>query len=318
MWQQSPDIDNDGDIDINDKFTFAEAVAYASSFNLAGYNDWRLPSIKELYSLIDFSGSTDMTAAASVPYINTDYFDFEYGDESAGERFIDAQYCSSTEYVGTIFDGQAGVFGVNFADGRIKCYPRDIGPGGLPKTFYVCYVRGNTSYGDNNFIDNGNGTITDKATGLMWQQGDSSSGMNWQGGLAYAENLELAGFDDWRLPNAKELQSIIDYARSVSTTSSAAIDPVFDCTAIIDEGGSTNYPFYWTGTTHVQGGLGYGIYVAFGQALGWMQEPPMSGNYALQDVHGADAAGSLMPILSKMNKIDHIDITITIHIATVN
>jgi len=59
------------------------------------------------------------------------------------------------------------VFGVNFADGRIKGYPRNIGPRGEPFTEFVRYVHGNTAYGINNFVDNGYGTIADEATGLM-------------------------------------------------------------------------------------------------------------------------------------------------------
>ena len=51
--------------------------------------------------------------------------------------------------------------------------------------------------------------------------------MNWEQALAYANNMKLAGFDDWRLPNAKELQYIVDYSRSPDTTHSAAIDPIF-------------------------------------------------------------------------------------------
>ena len=56
--------------------------------------------------------------------------------------------------------------------------------------------------------------------------------MNWEDALAYAEDLDLAGYRDWRLPNAKELQSIVDYTRSPDTTSSAAIDPLFSASAI--------------------------------------------------------------------------------------
>jgi hypothetical protein len=305
-WQQSPDTDGDGDIDANDKLTWAEFQAYPATLNAqnyGGYDDWRLPTIKELYSLIDFSGVDPSGYEGSdtsglVPFIDTDYFDFAYGDTSAGERIIDAQYWSSTEYVGTIFGGEAGVFGVNFADGRIKGYPRDTGPGGSAMTEFVRCVRGNPDYGVNSFVDNGDGTITDNATGLMWSQADSGEGMNWEDALAWVQQKNeenYLGYSDWRLPNAKELQSIVDYTRSPSTTSSAAIDPVFDATAIVDEGGGTNYPFYWTSTTHVNWTAspgGAAVYVAFGEALGYMEMPPGSGNYQLLDVHGAGAQRS--------------------------
>ena len=87
-------------------------------------------------------------------------------------------------------------------------------PGRGEKTFYVLYVRGNKDYGKNDFVNNADGTVTDYATGLTWQQKDSGDGMYWEDALSYCENLELAGRDDWRLPSAKELQSILDYTRS--------------------------------------------------------------------------------------------------------
>ena len=66
--------------------------------------------------------------------------------------------------------------------------------------------------------------------------------MDWENSLSYAENLELAGYDDWRLPNAKELQSIVDYNRSISATNSAAIDPIFQISQIQDMEGNIQYP----------------------------------------------------------------------------
>lgn len=278
MWQKTV---------ASQEMTWQQALSYADSAIIAGKSDWRLPTIKELYSLIQFTGNTAQTAAASTPYINTSYFNFSYGDTSSGERFIDAQEWSSTAYVSTTMNGDPTAFGVNFADGRIKGYPISIG--NTTNTLDVRLVRGNPNYGKNQFVDNGDGTITDKATGLMWLKNDSATPMTWEKALAYAESMNTAGHSDWRLPNAKELQSLVDYSRSPDTTASAAIDPIFQTTNI----GTTQKPeygFYWTGTSHVEGGTGdYAVYIAFGRALGWMQK---NGQYTLMDVHGAGSQRS--------------------------
>lgn len=301
MWQQSPDTDGDGDIDAEDKLTYDEACSYCDNLTLAGYDDWRLPDIKTLYSLIDFSGTDpsgyEGDTSGLVPFIDTDYFDFAYGDTSAGERIIDAQYASSSLYVGSA--AEQLLFGVNFADGRIKGYGLTMPGGGGEKTFFVICARENTDYGVNSFTDNGDpstgsgqaGTITDNATGLMWAQDDSGEGLNWEEALAWVEQQNDAnylGYNDWRLPNVKELQSIVDYARSPDTTDSAAIDPLFNATLITNEAGEPDYPFYWSSTTHANLGDvpgGFGAYVAFGRALGYM-------NDAWVDVHGAGAQRS--------------------------
>jgi hypothetical protein len=288
MWAKTPDLDGDGDIDAADKRTYDQAAVGASNFSLAGYDDWRLPTIKEQYSLILFSGVDPSgyqgtSTAGLIPFIDTGYFDFAYGDTDAGERIIDSQYATTSMYVA----GEL-LFGVNFADGRIKGYGlrMPFGPG--EKTFFVMYVRGNATYGMNNFTDNGDSTITDNATGLMWMKDDSGVGMNWEDALRHAENLEYAGYSDWRLPDVKELQSILDYTRSPSTTSSAAIDPLFNCTQIINEAGQADYGFYWTSTTHANWSAvagGFAAYVSFGRAMGYMD-----GSW--RDVHGAGAQRS--------------------------
>lgn len=301
MWSQTTDLNGDGMINVYDKLSQSEAVAAADTLTLGDYDDWRLPSIKEQYSLILFdgtdpSGYTGTGTDGIIPFIDDDIFGFGFGDVDNDERLIDAQYATTTLYVSTTMMGDETMFGVNFADGRIKGYPTGPMPGGTEdKQYYVMFVRGNPDYGINAFIDNGNGTITDNATSLMWMQDDSGEGMNWESALNYSENHEFAGHSDWRLPNVKELQSIIDYSRSPATSSSAAIDPLFNCSQITDEGDETNYPFYWTGTTHAnmstQAG-GAAAYIAFGEALGFMEMPPESGTYNLLDVHGAGAQRS--------------------------
>ena len=267
MWQKTPPTEH---------YTWDEAATYAENLQLAGYDDWRMPTIKELYSLVAFYGSI----RTLTPYINTDYFDFKYPDTSQGYRIIDAQYWSRNKYVGITMRGDKSAFGFNFADGRIKAYPTGKG-GGPTKTNYIRCVRGRNGYGQNKYVDNGDGTITDIATGLMWRKADSGTTMNWKEALSYAENLKYAGYDDWRLPNAKELQSIVDYTRAPDALDpayqSAAIDPIFDLTQ--------TESWFWTSTTH--GDNLFGIYVCFGRALSaweWNGEP--------MNAHGAGAQRS--------------------------
>jgi hypothetical protein len=274
---------------LGDKVTFQQALDGAADVSLGGHTDWRVPTIKEQYSLIDFRGGFHITALESVPYIDTDYFEFAYGDESAGERPIDVQVWTSTEYVSTTMHGDATVFGVNFADGRIKGYPRDVTPGGSgANELFVRYVRGNVDYGVNDFVAGDDGTVTDGATDLVWQQGDSTDELSWRDALAYCEELELGGATDWRLPDAKQLQSVVDYSRAPAETGSAAIDPIFDVTE--------EESYFWTSTTHLDGpvdSMGVAaVYVTFGRALGYMESPPGSGTYELLDVHGAGAQRS--------------------------
>ena len=281
MWQQDP----------GGKVSYAQATAGANALTLAGYDDWRLPTIKELYSLILFSGvdasNVSSSSANLTPFIDTDYFNFKYGDESGGARVIDSQWATSTVYNVPLMNNQTCFFGVNFADGRIKCYPTN--PNGGNGGYFALYVRGDSSYGVNDFVDNGNGTITDNATGLTWMQNDSGNGLLWGDAMAYCEALTLAGSDDWRLPNAKELQSIVDYSRSPDGTNSAAIDPLFNATPITNEAGEADYATYWTSTTHAAypDRVTNAVSIAFGRALGNMD------NYGgWVDIHGAGAQRS--------------------------
>ena len=271
------------------KLSYNNAFIKADTMTLGGFTDWRIPSIKELYSLILFTGKVN----GMIPYIrfiDTNYFNQPLGDTTIGERLIDAQTWSSTHYKGLTMDADSTIFGVNFVDGRIKGYPK-YKPGSsntLPSSMYFRMVRGNTQYGINQFVNNGDGTITDNATGLMWQQSDDGNARDWENALLYAENLTLAGYSDWRLPNAKELQSIVDYTRCPSVTNSPAIDSIFATTMINDPNGNPGqYPYFWSGTTHLESSNPYsqGVYVAFGKALGKI-------NGVLKDVHGAGSQRS--------------------------
>jgi hypothetical protein len=284
MWQKTP----------GDRMAWPQAVVNATSFDLAGYQDWRLPTIKELFSLVNFTGGFVSDDTDSAPFIDTTYFDFSFGDPLTGVGYRDAQYASSTEAVSLIGGGDPAVFGVNFADGLVKAFPRDI------QSFFVRYVRGGEGYGGPTLTDNGDGTVTDVATGLMWTQVDSGhlgagvagdGRLDWQEALFWAELLDYAGHSDWRLPNAKELLGLVDYTRAPAITASPAIDPIFDTTFIVDEGGALNYPYFWTGTTHLDGGsAAAAVYVAFGESLGY--SPIGGGEFELVDLDGAGALRS--------------------------
>lgn len=291
MWEQGFALCN-----------FGEAESYAKACVTGGYADWRVPTIKELYSLIDFSGnqgsgdpSSHKAPKDAVAFIDTDYFAFAYPNDGV-KRYIDAQYISSTTYVSTTMNGTPTFFGVNFADGRMKGYPQTPHNRGSSGQYYLRLVRGAADYGINAFVDNGDGTVTDTATGLMWSQVDSGDSvfavsaytnsdgsLNWQEALAFAESAQYAGYNDWRLPNAKEMQSMLDYTRSPDTTGSAAIDPVFACTQIINEASQTDYPFFWTSTSFHPGTDA--VILCFGRALGYFS--PQGNNKTFMDVHGA-------------------------------
>ena len=84
---------------------------------------------------------------------------------------------------------------------------------------------------DSRYTINGDGTVTDSQTSLMWKQcseglsGPTCSGaltrMRWPAAMDLNEETEFAGFDDWRLPRAEELWSLVE---------SACIDPAINQT----------------------------------------------------------------------------------------
>ena len=163
MWTQSPDLNGDGTINEADKLTLAEAVASTSNVTVGGYSDWRLPTIKELYSLINFSGVDprlkDTDTSSQTPFIDTRYFKFGYGDIDAGERIIDAQFATSTLYVGKTFLESA-----NHVRRELRRWPHQrLWSGSDGRQNLLRFLRaGNPAYGVNSFKDNGDGTLTDE------------------------------------------------------------------------------------------------------------------------------------------------------------
>jgi hypothetical protein len=121
--------------------------------------------------------------------------------------------------------------------GQTKCY--DQNGTEIPCDSATCpgqdgfYATGCPPEG--RFVDNQNGTVMDNCTGLVWQKDTADvPATYWCNAVDYCADLNFAGHDDWRLPNVRELQSIVDYGRV------PAIDPIF----------GTFAPAYWSSTSH--------------------------------------------------------------------
>jgi hypothetical protein len=86
------------------------------------------------------------------------------------------------------------------------------------------------------YVDNDDGTVTDKVSGLMWQKVSPDNKMTWEKALEYCENLIFANYTDWRLPTEKELRSLVDSTR---------YDPAINTMYFPDAFSS----FYWSSTS---------------------------------------------------------------------
>ncbi len=215
----------------NDRYTWQDAQEeFVSGLNedgFGGFSDWRLPTIQELLSI---TKPVELS-----PAINTEFFP---NTTSQGN------YWSST------FDfdplGNKRAWRVYFRTG--SQYPRIES-----ESYYVRAVRGEQPPASN-FVDNQDGTVTDKTTGLMWQKctlgrnwddtQKTCSGfardLNWRMALSEAESLELAGYNDWRLPNINELRTLVYYKKG---------RPYIDTDYFPDTFTWPSSGDYWTSTT---------------------------------------------------------------------
>ncbi len=205
-WYDSNPSSNRGDAGTSGDGTDTEDfIRDLNSERFGGFSDWRMPTSMEL-SVI-FNRATDSPAA---------------NDTSFFPNTLDHYWTSTTD---PTTDHPERAASVDFSTGWMNFPDKS-------DSQHVRAVRGEQL--TQNFIDNADGTVTDASTGLMWQQ-DSSPKIMWEDALSYCENLTLAGYDDWRMPDINELLSVADYSLD-----SPSIDTDFF---------PMTFVYYWSSTT---------------------------------------------------------------------
>ncbi len=197
IWQREDD---------DTQRAWTDAMAYCSGLSLAGYSDWRLPGKRELLRIVNCE--TDSPTIDGSAFPNTD---------------------SMAYWTSTVFAADASLawylhFNTGYANETFKTTNQ-----------HARCVRGGES-STVNLTDNGNGTVSDNQTELVWANGEVIAN-TWESALIFCESFALAGADDWRLPNYKELESLADDGRS---------EPAVDAAYFPDVVGNV----YWTSTTY--------------------------------------------------------------------
>ncbi|MGE4319605.1 MAG: DUF1566 domain-containing protein [Deferribacterales bacterium] len=191
------------------RYEWLELYTESASLNYnqhGGYSDWRTPNMKELFSLVNFASGS-----------GNDYSEFLYFP--AGQAIWTSEYRI----------GGIDAWYVYFTDIGVYAENKNM-------TLYSAFVAGKTEP-DISFSRSGTyGIVTDNITGLMWEDDAVGSSVTWVNALSRCESLSLGGYDDWRLPNIRELMSIMEL------NGSSSVNAVF-----------TNYTAddYWSSTTSV-------------------------------------------------------------------
>ena len=181
-------------------YTWADALLYCDGLSYGGYIDWRLPDEYELDSIVD--------AGKDAPSIDTPAF-----PATPSNHFWTSASLSGSPSI---------AWYVSFSAGDVQSFDKS-------STYYVRCVRGGPTPQPRRFTRDtsvsGYPVVADSTTGLEWQgctagwMGDDCTSddttvtgdtFTWQNALSHCGNLSWAGHSDWRLPNRKELRSIVD------------------------------------------------------------------------------------------------------------
>ena len=209
---------------------------YSCQDYTAAYTDWRLPNINELESLLNPEQQFPSTWLNDQGFINIQYSWYWSSTTRAATVGLgpalhcawtmsmmvgwistgSGTYGNSSAYLLPVRAGQSGSTNPNFPANvwktgqKTSYYPGDDGD-----------IQAGVSWPSERFTDNGDGTVTDNLTGLMWTKNGSTpvvdtcpAGiMTWQDALDFVACLnakKYLGYEDWRLPNRKEFFSLID------------------------------------------------------------------------------------------------------------
>jgi Protein of unknown function (DUF1566) len=278
MWEK---LSRDGTVhDDYHQYTRDEAfghVATLNSMNFAGHNDWRLPNVRELLSIEDYQNTLPTVAPAfnnqcsSGCHVTTCSCTFPEDTWTSTVEFTNP----SKQWFVDFQDGQVGT-GIEAGAGPARAV-RDTFPGcPLPATGQTTCWDGSgnpiscAGTGEDGefrsgaplaYADNGDGTVTDLNTGLVWEKlsddgtvHDKDNLYTWAGAftghVATLNAIRFAGHTDWRLPNARELESIVNYqtvnpiVSSAFNTNCAPGCPATTCSC-------TGLGDYWSSTSSV-------------------------------------------------------------------
>ncbi len=176
--------------------------------SFGGFSDWRLPTAKELLSIMHLSVIN--------PAIDIEPF----------PNAVSGSYWSTTTVAAAIDRAWFVSFSYGGLDRHYKSTP-----------LYVRAVRGFSPQSSDTLIINGDRTVTDMQTGLMWHQ-TTMVNVTWANAVDDSAFSIRSGYTDWRLPTAKELLSIADLDRD----NPAINDTVFD---------ENSSEWYWSASTNV-------------------------------------------------------------------
>jgi hypothetical protein len=162
------------------RMNWERAKSYCQNLSLAGYTDWQLPDKETLQQMFAWRKGG------------------HYSEAELRRMFLDIHpsvYWSSTTDVGNA----SGAWAVLFHGGGVSSYDES-------SNYYVRCVRASTAK------EEGLLTVIDPKTGLMWQRGETGE-MNWERAKSYCQNLLLAGYTDWQLPDKETLQQMFAYSK---------------------------------------------------------------------------------------------------------